>query len=90
MKQEDFVGDLPKPEFKDIRNTKPFVAEEKARLALMLGDLVNKVPMSVRNGSVDQVRLWKMDREVSFKAVKNPKSSVNDLQSAISRMLKWK
>ena len=91
MSQIDWVSESEqsKKPFKDIRNTKPTVAEEKAEKALRLGRLLRKVPQQVCNGSVQTVRAWKSDKEISEKVAKSPRSSVHDLDSAIFRMMKW-
>lgn len=84
---QDLFGSQPKQlEFRDIRNTRPTVAEEKARLALQLGQLINTVPASIRNGSINAVRRWKADRERALKVLKSARSSVSELASAITSM----
>ena len=75
--------------FVDIRNQRDSVAEQKAVCLKELGELLRRVPVSVRNGSVQDVRQWKRDREESAKVAKNQRSSVNELSSAINRMKKW-
>lgn len=44
MNQLDFIGGLPQAPFKDIRNTRPSAAEEKAVLCLQLGRLCKTPP----------------------------------------------
>lgn len=91
MKQTDFVGNLPpEPPRKDIRNTRPSVAEEKARLALELGRLLMAVPPEVRSGSINAVNRWKQVREAASKVAGAKRSSVQDLQYAIRSMQNWK
>ena len=87
MRQEDWVGSLPprKP-FKDIGNQRGTVAEEKARLCLLIGERCNKVPPSVTQGSVQTVRQWRECREKAMKVAGNKRSSVQELTSALSSM----
>lgn len=87
MSQLDWVsGAAQKKNFKDIRNTKPGVAEEKAQLSLLLGALINKAPSSINSASIDTVRRWKIDRTQAAKIAANKRSSVQELTSAITRM----
>ena len=85
MNQFDFVGDLPPPPaFKDIRATRPTVAEEKAALLLKLGPHLTKVPHSVANGSVNLTREWRRVRDAAAKVAGNKRASVHEIQSAIN------
>ncbi len=88
MNQTDWVG-APAAEsrpFKDIRNTKETVAEEKARLCMELGQLLKKPPAKVVNGSIQSVRQWQAARAAACKVAGSPRSSVHELRSAITRM----
>jgi len=89
--QTDFIGGLPPPApFRDIRNTRPTVASEKAERLLELGRLITTVPGSVKTGgSVEQVRRWKHELGLSKKVAANSRASVNEINSAISRMAAW-
>jgi hypothetical protein len=91
MSQVDIFGETPpvRP-FKDIRNWRSSVAEDKAELALVLGHLLNKVPPSVRDGSVQVVREWREAREKGAKVAASTRSSVQDLRSAISWLERFK
>ena len=90
MNQVDWVGSaaLPKP-FRDIRNQRDSVAEEKARLSLELHDLLARVPMVAKNGSVNAVREWKATHTECKKVVESSRSSVHELRSAINRMRRF-
>lgn len=90
MQQTDWVGDVKARKFKDIRNTRPTNAEEKAAQLLRLGELINKIPDSIKSGgTVDQVRSWKKDRDAAAKIAGNSKSSVNEITAAIHNMGRW-
>lgn len=85
--QLDWVGETAgMAGFKDIRNQRHGVAEEKAALCLRLGELCNKVPRSVRDGSVNLTREWKAERAKAMKVAGSSRSSVNELTAAISSM----
>jgi len=92
MNQIDWVGSAAataaKP-FKDIHNQRPSVAEEKARLCLELGSLINKVPARVRQGGVETTREWKAAREAAAKIAANSRSTVHQLTSAINNMRRY-
>jgi hypothetical protein len=66
MNQLDFIGGLPQAPFKDIRNTRPSAAEEKAALCLQLGRLCKTPPPegSERIGP-DHARLARSGRQGS-------------------------
>ena len=89
MSQIDWIGggDLraQKP-FKDIRNQRASTAEQKAERLLILGRLLNRVPEAVKNGSVQAVRSWQDARSLAAKISKSPRSSLHDIESAISKM----
>jgi len=82
MNQVDFVGDLPpgKP-FKDIRNQRDSVAEEKAVLCKLIGERCNKAPQSVVQGYVQTVRQWQEARKKAMKVAGNKRASVSELSS---------
>jgi hypothetical protein len=86
MSQLDWVG-APSAEgkpFKDIRNTRPSVAEEKARLLMELGVLLRKVPESVKSGSVNRVREWREDQGKAAKVAANSRASAQEIRTAIN------
>jgi hypothetical protein len=90
MSQTDWIGDVPKPKFKDIGNTRNSVAEEKARLCLLLTRRCNSAPASLKSGgSISEVRAWKADREAALKVCASKRSSVGDLEFSLNSMAKW-
>lgn len=86
MKQPDFFGNSQEAPFKDIRNTRPSAAEEKANLCLELGRLCTKPPPGVVNGSVEYTRRWLAAQKDALAVAKNSRSSVARLTAAISNM----
>lgn len=87
----DLFGSIePSAPFKDIRNTRPSNAEDKAELSYRLGMLCMKVPTNVRNGSINQVRAWQAARLAArlaaLRVVKNKRASISELNAAISNM----
>lgn len=76
----------PKEPFKDIRNTRDSVAEEKARLCLELGSLVTKCPASVSQGSIQKTRAWMENLKKAKKVLGSTRSTVPELKSAIQQM----
>ncbi len=77
MKQIDFIGapEQAPSEFKDIRNTLPVLADEKAVLLLTLGEQLKRIPASVKSGSVQTVREWRAAHAEALKVAKNSRSS---------------
>jgi len=75
--------------FRDIRNQRPSVAEQKAALALELGRLLTKPPASVVNGSVQKVREWQAARARAAKVAGSSRSSVPELTAAINNMRRF-
>jgi hypothetical protein len=93
MKQIDFVGGIEEPErkaFKDVRNLRPTVAEEKAELCLRIGFLCKKPPASIINGSVQMTREWVAARKAAMAAAGKVRSTVPELTSAVLRMERFK
>lgn len=90
--QTDWVGggvsSAPKP-FKDIRNTRESLAEEKARLCLELGGLIKRAPPKVVNGSVQTVREWQQARAAAAKVAASSRSSGQELRTAINNMQRF-
>jgi hypothetical protein len=92
MSQLDFIGgaqEQPARPFKDIRNTRSTIAEEKAALCLELGRLCLRVPPSVANGSIEMTRNWVGAQKTSMKLVKSSRASVQELTSAIGNMRRF-
>lgn len=86
--QIDWVGSVPGGQpFKDIRNQRPSVAEEKAEKALQLGRLCLAIPPQIKSGgSINKVRDWTKARNAAAKVAANKRASVSDLSAAISNM----
>jgi len=76
----------PQRAFRDIRNQRPSVAEEKAALCLTLGELCRKVPLSICNGDVKSVREWRLHLDKAQKVLSSKRSSVHELTAAIAQM----
>lgn len=94
MKQLDIEGNLPpEPErkpFKDVRNLRPTVAEEKAQLCLRIGELCKKPPACVANGSIQLTRQWVEARKAALAVAKRMKATVPELTAALSSMERFK
>lgn len=84
MEQLDWVGG-----FKDIRNQRDAVAEEKAVLCKQIGSICNKVPKNYSQMDVIQIRSFKKDREAAMKVAGSKRSSINDLTAALSNMQRY-
>lgn len=76
----------PTKPFKDIRNQRDSVAEQKAELCLQLKRLVNTVPDSVRSGSIQNTRAWMARQEKAKKVLASSRSSVAELTDQIAQM----
>lgn len=72
--------------FKDIRNQRSSVAEEKAALCLELNGLVKRIPAALNSASINRVRAWRSAREGALRTLNNKASSRGELQSAINTM----
>ncbi len=93
MSQFDWVGGpQPKPPpFRDIRNTRPTVAEEKAILAKQLGELSRKAPPNCLDWSVQRTREFRDACDKARKVAGAQRSSVHELRSALNSLEKyWK
>lgn len=87
MQTSDLFGHTaPKADFRDIRNTRPSIAEEKARLALELHRLVKVPPKSLASASVNAVRVWRAAHESACKVLASTGSSCAQLESAINSL----
>lgn len=93
MNQVDFIGGGGQPVAPRVAtqgNTRPSIAEEKAVLALQLGELVRRrVPPKVCNGSVQTTRDYMACLEQCKKLLKKGNASVQELNSAISKLSKF-
>lgn len=83
---EVFNYSAQKPVFKDIRNQRYSVAEEKARLVHQLHDILKRVPDQIRNGDIKLVREWRAHWDTANKVCGNTRSSVQQLQTALKQM----
>ena len=94
MKQLDIEGNLPpEPErkpFKDCKNLRPTIAEEKAELILRIGTLCRKPPASVANGSIQSTREWVAAMKSAMAVAKKVRASVPELTAAVSSMERFK
>jgi len=92
MNQSDWVGGgvaaAQKP-FKDIRNTRPSVAEEKAMLLLDLGAMLKKPPDKVINGDVKISHEWVAARAAAAKIAGSSRSSSQEIRTAINNMRRF-
>jgi hypothetical protein len=86
VKQFDFVIEAEDLPFKDIHPQRDSVAEEKAVLCKLSGELCRKPPPEIINGSVGATRDWLKRAKDAMKVVANKRSSVHELTSALSRM----
>lgn len=88
--QQDWVGSEPQELFRDIRNTRPSTAEEKAVQLMRLGEMVTKIPEHIKSGgTVGEVRSWKKDRDAAAKVAGNSRASINDITASIHNMERW-
>ena len=78
-----------RPEFKDIRNQRESVAEEKARLCGELNVLLRKTPRASAIATVQAVRVYKQAHKVALKVLQSKTSSRQELLSAIASMKDW-
>lgn len=79
----------PAAPFKDIRNQRESVAEEKARLCQVLNDLLRRTPKPSAIGSVQQVTHYKAAHKAALKVLQSKASSRQELATAISTMESW-
>lgn len=87
----DLFGYTPaKPAFVDIRNQRPSTAEQKALLCDELRKLLAHIPAGINAASVNTVRSWRLHHASAKKTLASPRSTVNDLTSAINQMKSFK
>jgi len=92
-KQIDMIGGLPEPErkqFKDVKNLRPTIAEEKAELCLRIGVLCRKPPACVQNGSIQTTREWVAAMKSAMATAKKVRATVPELTAALSSMERFK
>jgi hypothetical protein len=75
--------------FKDIRNQRESVAEEKARLCQDLNALLRATPKSLGVASIQRVREFKVEHKRCLKVLQSKTSSRQELESAINSMKGW-
>jgi len=93
MKQIDFVGGIDEPErkpFKDVKNLRPTIAEEKAELCLRIGVMCRKPPASVCGGTVQATQVWVDAMKRALKVAKKSKATVPELTAVLSSMERFK
>ncbi len=88
MDQLNFLGGEPvvTNPFKDIRNTRPSTAEEKAHLHMTLGRLCKTPPPKVLNGSVRLTREWLQHQKAGLALAGNARASVPQLTAQIATL----
>lgn len=79
----------PRAPFKDIRNQRDSVADEKAQLCAILNRMLRQVPDSIRGASINKTRAYMAERERCLKVLKSTRSSRVELQSAINTMRQY-
>jgi hypothetical protein len=91
MNQIDWVGGGVAPKlFRDIRNQRESVADQKARLCLQIGALCAQIPEEIkRGGTVQRVREWKAVRDACMKVAGSHRSSVPILEHALRWITNW-
>ena len=89
MTQFDFVGDLPDAktkEFRDVRNTRATVAQEKAFLVLRLHRLAQYCPKKVRDSGVMETAAWVARQSTAKKVAAKKSATVPELTTAIGSL----
>lgn len=89
MNQLDWIGGTLETPFRDIRNTRPSVAEEKAILARDLGLMARKIPKAYQDWSVNRVREFVAAQKKAIKLAAGKNSSVPDLTSAMTNLKRY-
>jgi hypothetical protein len=75
--------------FKDIRNQRESVAEEKARLCQELNGLLRRTPKASAIATVQQVTAYKYAHKAALKVLQCKTSSRQELETAITSMTGW-
>ena len=76
----------PLSPFKDIRNQRSGVAEEKAMLCKRLNAMLRRIPQPVAHGSIQKVRDYQASHKTAKKTLEDKRASVQQLMSAINTM----
>ena len=79
----------PVASFKDIRNQRESVAEEKARLCLELNALIKRAPQFLSTASIQTVRAWQITHKAARKTFSSKGSSRAELLRAIDSLRKY-
>jgi hypothetical protein len=83
----DLFGAIAEQEpFKDIRNQRASVAEEKAALCATLNAMLRRSPMASSIASINAARAFKAEHKRTLTILKNPESSRQQLESAVNTM----
>jgi hypothetical protein len=87
----DLFGSIETPprEFKDIRNQRESIAEEKARLCADLNTLLRRTPKASAIGTIQQVRGYRAAHKLALRILQSKTSSRQELLSAITSMQGW-
>ena len=80
----------PVAQFRDIRNTRPSVAEQKAELCLRLSQMCRKVPPSICSADIKTTRNFVHHLGAAKKILAKKSASVQELQTAISQLESFK
>jgi len=88
MNQVDWVGQQPAKQRAriEIPNQRAAIAERKAVLLLQIRRACGIVPARVASGSIDTVRGWKVQIDAAMRTAEARRSSVPDLEGALSRV----
>lgn len=90
MQQIDWVGEKQEKRSKPIGNQRPSTEEEKAQLCLELGELLKRIPASIKSGgTVQKVRQFKEAHKAAEKVVGNKRATVDELKYQIRAMEAW-
>lgn len=86
----DLFGHIVTPTpFKDIRNQRESVAEEKARLCQELNAMLRRTPKSSAIDSIQKVTHFKAAHKSALKVLQSKASSRHELSAAINSMEAW-
>ncbi|GHC72794.1 hypothetical protein GCM10007320_08910 [Pseudorhodoferax aquiterrae] len=86
MNSDLFGYTPPLTPFKDIRNQRDSVAEEKAVLCARLNAMLRRAPRSIASASVQATRNWQAAHKTAKKVLEDKRASVQQLASAINSM----
>lgn len=75
--------------FKDIRNQRESVAQEKARLCAELNTLLRKAPRASTIATIQQVTKYKHAHKSALKVLQSKTSSRQELETQLNAMQQW-